>query len=96
MGACCDCGGYSVPEIGDAKSIKELSNFLRDKNNEIPIEQLEIDAYLKDKTKIPKKIDINVKFYWYNIFSINPMTILGNEYNILTHIKRLRWKHVTL
>lgn len=59
MGAC--CGGYTIPEIEEASTLKELSNCLREKNNEIPVEQKEIEDYLKDNKKVPKKVTVQVK-----------------------------------
>lgn len=59
MGAC--CGGTDIyPEIDEAGSVSEIANFLRNKAKDCNIESKEIEEYLKDKSKIPKKVDVAV------------------------------------
>ena len=74
MGARCGCGGSEYPEIEDASTMAEISNFLKEKRNLLPIEAKEIEEYIKDNKKIPKHIDVGV-CNLFNISSIKKIQI---------------------
>ena len=58
MGAC--CGGSYYPEIEESSTIEELSNCLKERRKDFPIEAKEITEYLSDPSKIPKKLNVSV------------------------------------
>lgn len=57
MGACCGAN-LIFPEIDEAISVKAISDFLQEKRKELPIEAKELETYLNDKSKIPKKVNV--------------------------------------
>lgn len=57
---CCGGASNSYPEIDDAKSIEELFNHVNTKANDCEEEIQEISDYINDKSKVPKKFDVNV------------------------------------
>ena len=52
----------------------EISNFLKEKRNLLPIEAKEIEEYIKDNKKIPKHLDVGV-CNLFNISSIKKIQI---------------------
>ena len=58
MGAC--CGGNYYPEIEESSTVAELSNCLKERRKDFPIEAKEITEYLSDPSKIPKKLNVSV------------------------------------
>lgn len=59
MGSCCVATSMFY-EIEEASSINELNLILKEKKKEIPIEINEIEIYIQDKQKLPKKIDVGL------------------------------------
>ena len=53
MGAC--CGGNYYPEIEESSTVAELSNCLKERRKDFPIEAKEI-------TETPKKLNVSVSF----------------------------------
>ena len=57
MGAC--CGGSYYPEIEESSTIEELSNCLKERRKDFPIEAKEVTEYLSDPSKIPRKLNVS-------------------------------------
>ena len=59
MGTC--CGGSYYPEIEESSTIEELSNCLKERRKDFPIEAKEVTEYLSDPSKIPRKLNVSVR-----------------------------------